>query len=294
MAEFLSIQNLTAGIGDKKILHGVNLEIKPGETHVLMGPNGAGKSTLGYTLMGSPEYAVSEGKIIFNGEDITLSSADERAKKGIFLSFQEPLEVPGISLESFIRSSMTQVSGTKIKLFAFQKELERCMDILNMNHAYAERDLNVGFSGGEKKKSEILQLLMLKPKLAILDETDSGLDVDAVRTVSKGIEEYQKSTGGSLLIITHSTRILESLKVDKAHIMVKGHLVHTGDGSLIQKINEEGFDQFIPQEVKDAERREKLAQAAKNAMDAVKANATRELEGLSMDEVKKSINGGSN
>lgn len=290
----LHIENLSTSVGEKSILNAINLDIKAGETHVLMGPNGAGKSTLGYTLMGSPEYAVNEGKIFFNGKDITDLSADERAKEGIFLSFQEPLEVPGISLESFIRSSVTQVTGKKIKLFAFQKELERCMDILSMNHSYAERDLNVGFSGGEKKKSEILQLLMLKPKLAILDETDSGLDVDAVRTVSKGIQEYQKSTGGSLLIITHSTRILESLKVDKAHIMVKGHLVHTGDASLVQEINEEGFDKFIPQQVKDEERKEKLALAAKKAMDAVKVNAARELEGLSMDEVKKSINGGSN
>lgn len=292
MAELLKIENLSTDINGKSILKDINLTVNPGETHVLMGPNGAGKSTLGYTLMGSPEYEVTSGKIIFDGEDITGESADARAKKGIFLSFQEPLEVPGISLESFIRSSLTQVTGTKIKLFAFKKELEKCMDILNMNHSYAERDLNVGFSGGEKKKSEILQLLMLKPKLAVLDETDSGLDVDAVRTVSKGIQEYQKATGGSLLIITHSTRILESLKVDKAHIMVKGHLVYTGDGSLVQKINEEGFEQFIPQEVKDAERKEKLAAAAKNAMDAVKASAARELEGMSMEQVKAEIKGG--
>ncbi len=290
--ELLKISNLSTNIGEKNILKDISLSIAKGETHVLMGPNGAGKSTLGYTLMGSPEYTVTSGKIEFNGEDITELSADVRAKKGIFLSFQEPLEVPGISLESFIRSSLAQVSGTKIKLFAFQKELEKAMDILNMNHSYAERDLNVGFSGGEKKKSEILQLLMLKPKFAILDETDSGLDVDAVRTVSRGIEEYQKLTGGSLLIITHSTRILESLKVDKTHIMVKGHLVHTGDGSLIQKINEEGFDEFIPQEIKDAERKEKLALAAKNAMDSVKKNAAMELEGMNMEDVKKSVNGG--
>ncbi|MCI5523274.1 MAG: Fe-S cluster assembly ATPase SufC [Spirochaetia bacterium] len=292
MAELLKIENLSTDINGKSILKDINLTVNPGETHVLMGPNGAGKSTLGYTLMGSPEYEVTSGKIIFDGEDITGESADARAKKGIFLSFQEPLEVPGISLESFIRSSLTQVTGTKIKLFAFKKELEKCMDILNMNHSYAERDLNVGFSGGEKKKSEILQLLMLKPKLAVLDETDSGLDVDAVRTVSKGIQEYQKATGGSLLIITHSTRILESLNVDKAHIMVKGHLVYTGDGSLVQKINEEGFEQFIPQEVKDAERKEKLAAAAKNAMDAVKASAAREFEGMSMEQVKAEIKGG--
>lgn len=271
--KLLQIQKLSAGIGDKTILHDVSLEINPGEIHVLMGPNGAGKSTLGYTLMGSPEYSVSGGHIFFDGEDITSYSADKRAKAGIFLSFQEPLEVPGISLESFIRSSMQQVSGQKIKLFSFQKEFEKAMDILNMNHSYAGRDLNVGFSGGEKKKSEILQLLMLKPKLAILDETDSGLDVDAVRTVSKGIEEYQKSVGGSLLIITHSTRILESLHVDRTHVMVKGHLVHSGDGTLVNEINENGFDKFIPAEIKDAERRERLAAAAKAAMESVKANA---------------------
>lgn len=271
--KLLQIQKLSAGIGDKTILHDVSLEINPGEIHVLMGPNGAGKSTLGYTLMGSPEYSVSGGHIFFDGEDITSYSADKRAKAGIFLSFQEPLEVPGISLESFIRSSMQQVSDQKIKLFSFQKELEKAMDILNMNHSYAGRDLNVGFSGGEKKKSEILQLLMLKPKLAILDETDSGLDVDAVRTVSKGIEEYQKSVGGSLLIITHSTRILESLHVDRTHVMVKGHLVHSGDGTLVNEINENGFDKFIPAEIKDAERRERLAAAAKAAMESVKANA---------------------
>lgn len=271
--KLLQIQKLSAGIGDKTILHDVSLEINPGEIHVLMGPNGAGKSTLGYMLMGSPEYSVSGGHIFFDGEDITSYSADKRAKAGIFLSFQEPLEVPGISLESFIRSSMQQVSGQKIKLFSFQKELEKAMDILNMNHSYAGRDLNVGFSGGEKKKSEILQLLMLKPKLAILDETDSGLDVDAVRTVSKGIEEYQKSVGGSLLIITHSTRILESLHVDRTHVMVKGHLVHSGDGTLVNEINENGFDKFIPAEIKDAERRERLAAAAKAAMESVKANA---------------------
>lgn len=290
--ELLKITNLNTSVGEKNILKNISLSINKGETHVLMGPNGAGKSTLGYTLMGSPEYSITGGKIEFDGDDITNASADERAKKGIFLSFQEPLEVPGISLESFIRSSLTQVSGTKLKLFAFQKELEKAMDILSMNHSYAERDLNVGFSGGEKKKSEILQLLMLKPKLAILDETDSGLDVDAVRTVSKGIEEYQKATGGSLLIITHSTKILESLKVDKTHIMVKGQLVHTGDGSLVKMINENGFEQFVPQEIKDAERKEKLELAAKNAMDNVKKNAALELNGMSMEDVKKSIAGG--
>ncbi len=272
MAEnLLEIQNINASIGDKKILHDVSFNIKPGETHVLMGPNGAGKSTLGNILMGNPEYTVDSGKLIFDGNDITEFETDKRAKAGMFLSFQDPLEVPGISLESFIRTSMQQVAGTKIKLMAFQRELDAAMDVLKINHSYAGRDLNVGFSGGEKKKAEILQLLMLKPKLAILDETDSGLDVDAVRTVSKGIEEFQKKTCGSLLIITHSTRILESLHVDKTHIIVKGKIVHEGDGSLVDQINEKGFDPFIPEEVKEAERKEKLALAAKAAMDAVKA-----------------------
>ncbi len=273
MAEnMLEIKNLSASVGEKKILDDISLNIKKGEIHVLMGPNGAGKSTLGYTLMGSPEYTITSGNIIFDGVDITEDEADKRAKAGIFLSFQEPLEVPGISLEAFIRSSLQQVTGQKVKLVAFTKEMEKQMDLLKMNPSYAQRDLNVGFSGGEKKKSEILQLLMLKPKLAILDETDSGLDVDAVRTVSKGIEEYQKQTGGSLLIITHSTKILESLHVDKAHILVKGKIVHTGDGSLIQQINEKGFDEFIPAEIKEAERKEKLMAAAKAAMEAVKQN----------------------
>ena len=269
--KLLEIQNVDVNVAGKEILHGISLGIGEGETHVLMGPNGAGKSTLGYTLMGHPDYGLSKGRIFFGGEDITEESADKRAKRGIFLSFQDPLEVPGVSLESFIRSSLQQVTGEKVKLMAFQKSLEQAMDVLAMNHSYAERDLNVGFSGGEKKKAEILQLLMLKPRLAILDETDSGLDVDAVRTVSKGVEEFQKKVGGALLIITHSTKILESLHVDYTHVMVKGRIVHTGDGTLVNKINEKGFEDFIPQEVKDAERREKLAQAAKAAMDAVKA-----------------------
>lgn len=241
----LDIQNLSVNIEKKQVLDGVNLSVDAGETHVLMGPNGAGKSTLGYTIMGNPRYTVSNGKIIFDGEDITELSPDKRAAKGIFLSFQQPLEVPGITLESFIRNALQQQTGERVKLFQFQKELKATMQLLNMDESYASRDLNVGFSGGERKKSEILQLLMLKPKLAILDETDSGLDVDAVRTVSKGIEEYQKRQNGALIIITHSTKILESLSVDKTHVLVKGKIVKDSDGTLVQKINEEGFEQFL-------------------------------------------------
>ena len=211
----LEAKNLTAGLEDgKKILNDLNIQIGAGETHVLMGPNGAGKSSLGNTLMGNPVYQISDGKIFFKDQDITEEKTDKRAKLGMFMSFQAPLEVPGISLEAFIRSAIQQKTGEHVKLFQFQKELKACMELLNMNPDYAKRDLNVGFSGGERKKSEILQLLMLKPDFAILDETDSGLDVDAVRVVSKGIEEYQKRVGGSLLIITHNAKILESLNVD--------------------------------------------------------------------------------
>lgn len=242
----LEVQNLNAGLEDgKQILNDLNIKIDAGEIHVLMGPNGAGKSSLGNTLMGNPVYNVTSGKILFKDQDITEEKTDKRAKLGMFMSFQQPLEVPGISLESFIRASIQQKTGEHVKLFQFQKELKACMELLNMNPDYAKRDLNVGFSGGERKKSEILQLLMLKPDFAILDETDSGLDVDAVRVVSKGIEEYRKTVGGSLLIITHNAKILESLKVDYTHILVKGHITHTGDGSLVDQINKEGFEKYI-------------------------------------------------
>ena len=242
----LEVKNLSAALEDgKQILNDLSLSLEKGETHVLMGPNGAGKSSLGNTLMGNPVYKVTDGKILFNGQDITNETTDKRAKLGMFMSFQQPLEVPGISLESFIRSAIQQKTGERVKLFQFQKELAAKMELLNMNPDYAKRDLNVGFSGGERKKSEILQLLMLKPDFAILDETDSGLDVDAVRVVSKGIEEYQKTVGGSLLIITHNTKILSSLNVDHTHILVKGHIVHTGDGSLVEQINKEGFEKYI-------------------------------------------------
>lgn len=241
----LITKDLSVDVEEKEILHKINLEIGNGETHVLMGPNGAGKSTLGYALMGNPRYQITNGKIYFNGTELQDESADKRAQKGIFLSFQNPLEVPGISLANFIRNALEQRTGTRIRLWDFKKEMKKAMDVLQMDESYADRDLNVGFSGGEKKKAEILQLLMLKPSLAILDETDSGLDVDAVHTVSKGIEEYQKSKKGSLLIITHSTRILQSLHVDRTHVLVDGHLVASGDASLVDEINNHGFERFI-------------------------------------------------
>lgn len=249
----LNINQLNARVEEKEILHNINLQINKGETHVLMGPNGAGKSTLGYVLMGNPKYEITNGTIQFKGKDITQETADKRSKDGMFLSFQEPLEVPGLTLSAFIRNAIQQKKGGYIKLWDFKKELEKNLKFLDMDPSYAERSLNVGFSGGEKKKAEILQLMMLKPNLAILDETDSGLDVDAVRLVSKGVEEYQKDRDGALLIITHSTRILESLHVDYTHVMVNGHIVATGDGSLVDRINEEGYESFVsetPEEVK--------------------------------------------
>lgn len=246
--QLLKIENLTVQVEEKEILHNIHLDIRKGETHVLMGPNGAGKSTLGYILMGNPRYEATGGKIIFRGKDITKESADKRAKEGMFLSFQNPLEVAGISLSSFIKNAVEQRKGSRIRMWDFKKELKKAMELLNMDESYALRDLNIGFSGGEKKKAEILQLLMLNPKLAILDETDSGLDVDAVRTVSKGIETYQKEKDGALLIITHSTRILESLKVDYAHILVNGRIIKTGDASLIEEINENGFEAFLKEQ----------------------------------------------
>ena len=229
----LNVKDLYVDVEDKEILHGVNLSIGKGETHVLMGPNGTGKSTLGYALMGNPRYTVKSDEPV-----------NERAKAGMFLSFQNPLEVPGVTLSSFIRNALELKTGKRTRYMEFKKELEKTMELLSMDKSYAERDLNVGFSGGEKKKAEILQLLMLKPSLAILDETDSGLDVDAVRTVSAGIEEYQKNCKGSLLIITHSTKILESLTVDYTHVMVEGKIIETGDASLVDKINESGFAEY--------------------------------------------------
>ena len=237
----MKITGLHVSVGDKEILHGVDLTVNSDETHVLMGPNGTGKSTLGYAITGNPAYTVTEGDIVFGGESIVDMPVNERAIKGIFLSFQNPLEVPGVTLSSFIRSALEQKTKTRLRLWDFKKKLAETMKLLDMDESYADRDLNVGFSGGEKKKAEILQMLMLEPKLAILDETDSGLDVDAVRTVSQGVKLYRERVHGSLLIITHSTRILEALTVDAAHVMENGVIVKNGSAELVEKINEKGF-----------------------------------------------------
>ena len=239
----LEVKNLKVSVDGAVILNGLNLNVGKGEVHVLMGPNGAGKSTLVNTVMGHPQYHVDEGSIVFDGKDITRAPVNERAKAGLFLSFQSPEEVPGVTLESFMRTSRAAVTGKPVKLFAYKKELAEKMKALDMDEEYASRYLNVGFSGGEKKKAEILQMLMRDPKLAILDETDSGLDVDAVRIVSRGVENF-KNRSNSLLIITHNTKILESLTVDFVHVLMDGRIVRTGGSELIDEINRNGFQQI--------------------------------------------------
>ena len=237
----LKVKELHVEAAEKEILHGVNLSLGRDETHVLMGPNGTGKSTLGYAITGNPAYRVTSGSILFEGEDITDMPVNERARRGIFLSFQNPLEVPGVTLSNFIRSALENKSGNRLRLWDYKKKLAQTMELLEMDESYAQRDLNVGFSGGEKKKAEILQMLMLEPKLAILDETDSGLDVDAVRIVSRGVQLYRERQHGTVLIITHSTRILEALTVDRTHVMENGVIVKDGGAELVDRINREGF-----------------------------------------------------
>ena len=243
-ADLLKVENLHVSVKENEILHGVSIKVLPGETHVLMGPNGAGKSTLGNALMGNPNYTVTGGTVLFHGEDLLKKSVSERAASGLFMSFQNPIEIPGISLENFMRSALEQRSGKKLRVWDFRKEVRAVLETLQMEEGYAERDLNVGFSGGEKKKAEILQLLLLKPSFAILDETDSGLDVDAVRTVSRGIKEFQKNQEASLLVITHNAAILDALHVDAVHVLVNGRIVREGGPELIKEIEENGFAAF--------------------------------------------------
>lgn len=241
--ELLSINDLYVNAGEKEILKGINLEIKKGETHVIMGPNGSGKSTTANAILNNSEYQKSNGKIIFDGEDITNLKTDEIARKGIFMSFQLPEEIPGITVTNFLKSAKNKITGKPVKIFEFKSELKRYMEELQMKPEYAGRSLNVGFSGGEKKKNEILQMLVLNPKLAILDETDSGLDVDAIKTVSKGIEMFKNEENG-VLIITHNTKILHSLKVDYVHILVDGKIVKTGTQELASEIEENGYEKY--------------------------------------------------
>lgn len=241
--KLLEIKNLHVNVEDKEILKGIDLTINKGEIHVIMGPNGSGKTTTANAILNNPLYNKVEGNIDFESEDITNLKTDEIARKGVFMSFQLPEEIPGISVTNFLKSAKGKITGKPTKVFEFKDELRKYMEELKMNPEYAGRSLNVGFSGGEKKKNEILQMLVLNPKLAILDETDSGLDVDAIRTVSKGIEMF-KNENNAVLIITHNTKILKSLKVDYVHILVNGKIVKTGDQSLAAEIEEEGYSKY--------------------------------------------------
>lgn len=243
MNTLLEIKDLYVNAGEKEILKGLNLNIKKGETHVIMGPNGAGKSTLANVILNNHQYKKIEGQVMFDGDDISDLPTHEIAQKGVFMSFQSPEEIPGISTMNFLKYAKNKITGKPVKIFELKKEIEKDIEELNMNKNLIERNLNVGFSGGEKKKNEILQMLVLNPKLAILDETDSGLDVDAIRTVSKGIQMYHNKNNG-VLIITHNTRILENLKVDYVHILVNGKIVKTGDMSLAEEIENNGYEEY--------------------------------------------------
>ena len=245
MAEkLLDIRELHAGVEGKEILKGLNLSVNKGEVHVILGPNGSGKSTLMNIIMGHPKYQVTGGTMAFEGEDMSGLTTFERARKGLFLSFQTPEEIPGITVENMIRTARQAITGEKVKLLPFRKELKATMQDLKMKPEYAQRYMNVGFSGGEKKRSEILQLLMLQPKLALLDETDSGLDVDAVQIVSEGVAKFHTEEN-SCIIITHNTRILEKLKVDKVHVLMNGRIVEEGGAELIEDINSRGFTHIL-------------------------------------------------
>ena len=242
--QLLSIKGLHAGVEGKEILKGLNLEVGLGEVHVILGPNGSGKSTLMNVIMGHPKYEVTAGEMTFGGEDLAALKTFERARKGLFLSFQTPEEIPGITLENMIRTSRQAITGKKERIIAFRRKLQGVMKSLKMDPSYAQRYLNVGFSGGEKKRAEILQLLMLSPKLALLDETDSGLDVDAVQIVSEGVAKFHNDQN-SCLIITHNTRILEHLSVDRVHVLMNGQIVEEGGPELIDDINKRGFTHLL-------------------------------------------------
>ncbi|SUB76261.1 Fe-S cluster assembly ATPase SufC [Peptoniphilus indolicus] len=246
--ELLRIENLSAGVEDKEILRNINLKVNYGEVHVIMGPNGSGKSTLANVLMNNPEYSVTSGKIFLDGEDVTEQTTDKRAKKGMFMSFQTPMEVSGITVENFIRTAKSTIQDENISILKFKKELKNEMDKLDFDESYALRYLNQGFSGGEMKKNEILQMLILNPKLAILDETDSGLDVDATRVVSEGIARFA-SEDNAVIIITHHRELIKSIVPDYVHVIINGEIVKESDASLIDEIEEKGFN-WIREEVK--------------------------------------------
>ena len=243
MDSLLNIENLHVSVGKKEILKGLTLQINKGETHVIMGPNGAGKSTLANAVLNNPEYVKTNGKVELEGKNINKLSPDKIAKKGVFMSFQLPQEIPGISVFNFLKFAKSKIQDKPVKIFEFKDTVNKYAEELNINPKMLERNLNVGFSGGEKKKNEVLQMLVLNPKVAILDETDSGLDVDAVKTVSKGIKLY-KNSENAVLVITHNMRILESLDVDYVHVLVDGRIVKTGGPELIKEIEQDGFKKY--------------------------------------------------
>ena len=243
----LEIQNLHVRIEEREILHGVNLTVKKGETHALMGPNGSGKSTLANTLMGNPNYEVTDGKILLNGEDLTEADPDERARAGLFMAFQYPATIPGVSVANFLRMAVNARREEPIKVKEFGQILGKNMELLKIDRAFTSRYLNEGFSGGEKKRAEILQLAMLQPDYAVLDETDSGLDIDALRIVSEGVNAMRGDERG-FLIITHYTRILEYVKPDFVHIFIDGRVVREGGAELATELEERGYE-WVREEV---------------------------------------------
>lgn len=243
MSELLRIENLHVSVGEKELLHGINLTVNSGEVHAIMGVNGSGKSTLLHTIMGNPAYTVTEGHIFFRGEDITDLTTDKRARKGIFLSFQSPVSVAGITTENFIRTAKSIISGKQQRLFPFKRLMKQRMTELAMDESYAGRYLNDGFSGGERKKNEILQMRILNPALAMLDETDSGLDVDAVRIVADNIRKYHNENN-ALIMITHLNQLLKFVPPDKVHVLIGGRIVKEGGAELVDEIEDHGFDAF--------------------------------------------------
>ena len=245
----LEIKNLHVSVstedGTKEILKGVDLVIKSGETHAIMGPNGSGKSTLAYTIAGHPKYEVTEGEIIFDGQDVLEMSPDERARAGVFLAMQYPVEIPGISVSNFLRTAKTAIDGEAPALRTWIKEVKESMDKLRMDASFTERSVNEGFSGGEKKRHEILQLELLKPKFAVLDETDSGLDVDALKIVSEGVNRAKDANNMGVLLITHYTRILNYIKPDFVHVFVAGKVAEEGGPELAERLEAEGYDRYL-------------------------------------------------
>ncbi|MEU7174389.1 Fe-S cluster assembly ATPase SufC [Micromonospora tulbaghiae] len=229
----------------KPILHGVDLTVRSGETHAIMGPNGSGKSTLAYSIAGHPKYEITGGEVTLDGEDVLSMSVDERARAGLFLAMQYPVEVPGVSVANFLRTAKTAIDGEAPKLRTWGGELRGAMERLQMDPAFAQRNVNEGFSGGEKKRHEIVQLELLKPKMAILDETDSGLDVDALRVVSEGVNRVRDTGDTGLLLITHYTRILRYIKPDYVHVFVAGRIVEQGGRELADKLEEEGYERYV-------------------------------------------------